>query len=51
MFVSFFPRPKLFFWSLAVWTLFAVDAETRSFLPLREIAMWSSPGTVGQSDY
>jgi peptide/bleomycin uptake transporter len=24
MFVSFFPRPKLFFWSLVVWTLFTV---------------------------
>jgi peptide/bleomycin uptake transporter len=29
MFVSFFPQPKLFFWSVLIWTLFAIGAWYR----------------------
>src|SRR5437868_7109002 len=29
MFVSFFPQPRLFFWSVVIWTLFAIAAWYR----------------------
>src|SRR5258708_31910295 len=29
MFVSFFPQPRLFFWSVLIWTLFAIGAWYR----------------------